>query len=650
MKTKTYKIADRFAEVKEIPPTFIAKQLLSTDKAVYLYGEGRKEKKIDRWFPKSVIQETKNTTQKVTVPPSHDMIKGKGPQEKKATFTLSPRAKNRIIKITFPFSKKVVRQIKTLPGRKYHNKGKNEKFWTAPVGLEAIKKLETFGFSLDNKLLDILQDSKIDKSKLSKDLDIPGLGGTLFDFQKKGVAFIEANKGRALIADEMGLGKTVEALAWLQLHPKKRPAVVVCPSSLKLNWAREARQWVSKPKIQILEGTTPEAQLRGDIIILNYAILKDWVDKIKDSNPQVVILDEAHYFKNNSSKRTKAAKKLAKGIPHVLPMTGTPIVNRPQEALNAIQMVDKSIAPDQWTYLQRYCGAKHNGFGWDFSGASNTDELHQKLASTIMIRRKKKDVLKDLPDKMRSHVPIEIDNLTEYNDAEKDFLSHIRKKTEEDIKNEIKQKLDPSLFDKIDINQDKIDALKEEKAQKAEAGGALAKIEILKQVAVHGKMTQSIKWIKDYLNQADKLVLFCTHKFVVSRLMKEFKDIAVKIDGSVPIQAREDAVQKFQNDTSTKLFVGNIQAAGVGVTLTAASAVAFLEYPWTPGELSQAEDRVHRIGQNNAVNIYYLLAEGTIEEKIASMLDQKRKVLDSVLDGEETSADSLFSTLIAQYK
>jgi len=144
-------------------------------------------------------------------------------------------------------------------------------------------------------------------------------------------------------------------------------------------------------------------------------------------------------------------------------------------------------------------------------------------------------------------------------------------------------------------------------------------------------------------------VVFATHKKIIDALMKEFKGISVKIDGSVSSADREYAVQAFQNDKSIRLFVGNIQAAGVGITLTAASAVAFIELPWTPGDLVQAEDRCHRIGQNNNVNIYYLLANGTIEEKIAALLDEKKKVLSQVLDGKEVEESSLLSELIKNY-
>jgi len=171
----------------------------------------------------------------------------------------------------------------------------------------------------------------------------------------------------------------------------------------------------------------------------------------------------------------------------------------------------------------------------------------------------------------------------------------------------------------------------------------------LKQLSVQGKLAESIDWISDFLENGEKLVVFAVHKFVIEALMQKFGKIAVKIDGSVSLSERNKAVEAFQGNDKIRLFVGNIKAAGVGLTLTASSNVVFLELPWTPGDLSQAEDRCHRIGQKDSVNIYFLLAPDTIEERLAHILDSKRKVLDAVLDGEITAQESLLTELIKGY-
>ena len=529
-------------------------------------------------------------------------------QQEKVMNTVK-KVDDRTMEIRYKFDPEILQLIKTLPGRRFHP---DKKYWTATITKDSIQKLKDVEFTIDKELEEFLHEEE-------REIEVPGLKKQLFTFQKVGVAFIEKRKGRALIADEMGLGKTIQAAAWLQLHPEKRPAIILCPASLKLNWAKELRETLStKDNVQILQGTKPYP-ITGSIIIINYDILNSWVEALQAINPQVLIMDESHYVKNSSAIRTKATKKLAKGIPHIIALTGTPIVNRPVEGFNIFQILDRNLFPNFWTYVHRYCGARHNGFGWDFSGATNKEELNQILTSTIMIRRRKADVLKDLPEKLYSFVPMELANETEYRAAEEEFIQYIR-------------------FTKG-----------KEAAEKAKKAEHLVKIEHLKQLAVKGKLKQAINWVRDFIEDGSKLVIFAVHKEVIDQLMNEFKDVAVKIDGSTPAPERHKAVEAFQSDPNIKLFIGNIQAAGVGLTLTASSAVAFLELPWTPGELQQAEDRCHRIGQKNAVNIYYLLAENSVEYKLAKLLDRKKEVLSAVIDGKPVEEKSLITELIESY-
>jgi len=529
--------------------------------------------------------------------------------------------KENTIKITFPFNTIDLGKVKSLEGRLYHPDSKS---WSCPVSLENIEMLQSFEFLLDEELKKIHSKKQLIVPIDSlKEMKIPGLKGQLLPYQNKGVSFINQKEGRVLLADEMGLGKTIQVLAWLQLHPELRPVIIVVPASLKLNWQREINKWMSDNyRTEILSGSTPHTLNTNlvDIFIINYDVLPFWIGRFERIQSKVLVTDECHYFKNNNAKRTKAVLKLGKLIPHVLALSGTPITNRPVEIFNAVNLIDSTLFPSRWGFLHKYCGAKHNGFGWDFNGATNTKELHERLINSIMIRRKKKDVLKELPDKTRSFIPIELNNDKEYKNAEKDFIQWIRE------------------------NKGKI------AANKASNAMALTEIETLKQLAVKGKMKQVINWINDFLESGEKLVIFAVHHFVIDMLMKEFKEIAVKIDGSVTGINRQRAVDDFQTNRNTKLFIGNIKAAGVGITLTATSKVVILELPWTPGELEQAIDRVHRIGQENKVIAYFLLALDTIEEKIAALLDKKRKILDSVLDGVDSEQESLLTELINEYK
>ncbi len=540
---------------------------------------------------------------------------------------MKPQAKiakvaSNLFKIYFPYNPDTVIQVRQLEGRRYISEGK-PKHWTCPISSINALALRKFGFGLSGltkKEMEIIIEGVPTRSSSIKPIWPSTFKKQPYSFQPYGVGFIDQNNGRVLLADEMGLGKTIQALAYLELRPKIKPIIIVCPSIAKLNWAKEIKEGMSGSReIEILYGKKPHDIFCLDFIIINYDILSYWVDFLKELNPKIIITDEAHLFKNNKTHRTKAIKKLAKGVPYFLALTGTPIESRPMEIFNAVNIVNPTVFPSFWSFAKRYCNAKHNGFGWDFTGASNTKELHEKLTKSIMIRRKKSEVLKDLPDKIKSFVPIELDNKKEYNEAENNFISYIRK---------------TRGYKAV------------EKVSNAEV---LAQIETLKQIAVKGKLNSIIEWVRNFFETDEKLVIFATHKFVISELMKEFRSIAVKVDGSVTGVKREKAIQAFQNNPKVRLFVGNIKAAGIVITLTAASNVAIIELPWTPGALEQAIDRLHRIGQKNNVVAYLLLAMNTIEEKIASILDSKRKVLDAVLDGKNTEQDSLLTEIMNKY-
>ena len=519
----------------------------------------------------------------------------------------------KVIKIVFEYDLNLLNKVREIPGRLWHPQ---DKCWSAPFHEGTVKQLQSWGFSVDEKLQSYL----LNNEKTTKDIvinGIPGLKGTLRPFQTIGVAFAESKNGRILNADEQGMGKTIETLAWIQLHRDQIPVIIVCTASLKLNWERETELWLPNPKVEVLSGTTPY-KTKGEILIINYDIAFAWIEKLRELKPKILILDEIHKIKSNKALRTKAIKKIEKGIPYLHGLTGTPIKNKPVEAYNIINLIDKTLFSNYIAYTRRYCNAHSNGFGIDVNGASNTDELHQKLIQTIMLRRKKEDFLKELPDKIYSFLPIEIDNEKEYREAEADFIAYVRREKGN------------------------------EAAKRIESVEALAKIEGLKQLAVKGKMTSAIEWIKDFLESDNKLVVFCTHKFVIEKLMAEFKHIAVRIDGTVNIKDRQRSVDIFQHNPECKLFVGN-EAAEEGLTLTASSYVFHLEYPWSPTSIDQRNDRCHRIGQKDNVTVYYPFAQNTIEEKIAKMLDEKRKIISSVVDGKETEQGNLLHEIMQSY-
>lgn len=562
-------------------------------------------------------------------------------QTKEASIIIT-KSHDEVIKVKFPWSPQELDNVRTLKGRKYNPKDKS---WIAFLTNDNVKSLIHWKYILSPELTEWYKQQQVKKQNKKTDIKIDGLKCNLFNYQKEGVLFIENKQGRALIADEMGLGKTVQVLAWCQMHLDLIPVIIICPASLKENWNREARKWTEDIKPLVVSGTTPKTLIRANTIIINYDILHYWVNFLIQLKPKVVIMDEAHYIKNNSAKRTKAAKKLAKVVPHRLFLTGTPIESKPIEMWNTISLVNPTLFESRWKFAQRYCDPKHNGFGWDFNGTSNAGELNKILTESIMIRRLKYDVLTELPEKIYSNLPIQIDNEKEYRQAEEDFISFIKSKTEKEITDKIPNELKAI----IEINKKELEFTKQTEADKADAGGVLYQIEILKQLVAKGKLNSLIQWIEDFIESGQKLVIFATHKFVIAELMNHFGVLAVKIDGSIAVNKRQGIVDEFQTNKRIKLFVGNIKAAGVGITLTAASNILFTEYPWKPGELSQATDRCHRIGQKYPVNIYFSAGINTIDERILNLLDKKQKVVNAVLDGQDISEASMLDEIIKSY-
>lgn len=527
-----------------------------------------------------------------------------------------------LIKVVFPYNPEDVNFIRNIHRRVWMPV---EKYWTIPYHVDNIAKLSSRGFSLSDELKEdakTIINTPIKHLMQPTKIEIPGLkGGTLKQYQEEGVWYAEYWNGRILIADEMGLGKTVEALAWLQLHPEARPAIVVTTASAKLNWAREANKWMTRPKVQVLTGTNTSIALIGEIFIINYDIVDYWKDTLYEIEPKCLVLDECHSIKNERAKRTKALFHISKGIPYVLSLSGTPILNRPVEIYNSIKITNPTLFPNRWAFLQRYCGAKRGPFGWDFNGASNIEELHEILTKNVMIRRLKKDVLKELPDKMYSFIPVEIENRKEYDRAEEDIVEYIRER--------------------------KGDA----KADRAAGAETLVMVEELKSLAVKGAFHLAVEYIKDFLEQSDKkLVVFGIHQFVIESLISIFPDKCAYIYGGTPQPLRQQMVDDFQTNPNIRLFFGNIKAAGVAITLTAASDILFLEIPWTPGELAQAIDRVHRISQVNAVHVRFLFGTNTIMERIANVIDEKLNVLSNVLDGKDVEETTLLTNIMKQYE
>lgn len=362
---------------------------------------------------------------------------------------------------------------------------------------------------------------------------------------------------------------------------------------------------------------------------------------------KTVIADESHYLMDSRSQRSMAAKRLSTRVKNVIELTGTPVLNKPMELWHQTQMVAPKLFPNFMDYGKEFCAAVNNGFGWRFTGASNLEKLEKILRSTIMIRRMKDQVLKELPPKTRVTIPVAIETkMAQYRKETKEPLLELAKlrKEREDWK---------ALMASMSV-ADRKKFLADHAEKALEAGKLtseiLGRIEKLKQAAVSIKFQECFEFILNMHQQEGKILVFVTHHETTDRLIKAFREEGIRvdfIDGRVDVADRELAKVAFQSG-DLEILVCGIRAAGEGLTLTASHTVVMFEFDWNPGKMHQAEDRTHRIGQTLPVTIYYLVAFGTIEEKIVLMIDSKREVANAVLgESERTlSEDGILDALL----
>ena len=463
-------------------------------------------------------------------------------------------------------------------------------------------------------------------------------GLSYYDFQRAGIDFIDERynsketKG-VLLADEMGCGKTIQTIGFINLHSFSK-ILIITPASLKLNWLREFKRWCIKDySISILSPKHFEA---ANVMIINYELVTKYQKKLKDMKFDLMVCDEAHYLKNKKALRTKAVlgkDGLIKNTEFALFLTGTPILNRPKEIFTIAHATDKNTFSSFWEFAHRYCGAYYNGFGWSFDGASNLEELSKKLRTSIMIRRLRKDVLSELPAKIRQVVELELDNSAAGKEA-KDATT--KEQTLLKKQKALQKKLREELNAAKKTDNDELYTQKVKQLQR----GLLATFGELQQqrhkVAL-AKMPFAIAFIKEVLDSEDKsLVLFAHHHDIIDRLKLEFPD-AVIFTGRESAEEKQKAVDTFQNGEA-KIFIGSIKAANLGITLTAASHVIFLELDQTPAPMSQAEDRLCRIGQENAVLVQHLVLNNSSDVVLAQDLIDKQNIIDKTLNAKKTES------------
>ncbi len=412
-----------------------------------------------------------------------------------------------------------------------------------------------------------------------------------------------------ILADDMGLGKTTSTIiAALETGAKK--ILIICPASLKINWEREIRNYTDR-SVFICEGK--KFSLEHDFVIVNYDILKNFYDikEKEDSliyklNPELIIIDEAHYAQNGQAKRTKLINHFSKRSERLWLLTGTPMTNRPMNYFNLLQLIESPVSQNWMAYAIRYCQGYQFTAGnrkiWNVTGASNLEELRDRT-SRQFLRRLKTEVL-DLPDKIITPVYLRLSS-KEYEGLMGEYFNWYKNNKEESGSLTIQ----------------------------------FSKLMKVRQVIAEEKVEHTIELIQNVIDQDKKVIVFTNFTDTLNRIADHFGKQAVRLDGSTSKPQRQYAVDQFQENDKIKVFVGNMKAAGVGITLTAAEVVIFNDISFVPGDMSQAEDRAYRYGQKNNVLIYYPIFQNTIELIIYDIVNNKKQNIETVMGDNLNKSD-----------
>lgn len=436
--------------------------------------------------------------------------------------------------------------------------------------------------------------------------------------------------------DEQGLGKTMQSISTLDVanrynNEQTFPCLVICPSSTKINWKREWEMWTNR-KAMVLDNKVKDTWHRfnelgmNDVFITNYESLKKFFVKkmppkgeLKSSKDIImdnrinlfksIIIDESHRCKDPSTQQAKITLQITLGKEWVICLSGTPVVNKPVDLYPQLAIIGRlNEFGGRKGFFGRYCEGGR--------GASNLKELNYYLNEKCFFRREKKDVAKDLPEKQRQTILCDITTRDLYNKAKTDFVRFLEDKGCSDA--EIARKL---------------------------RGEIMVKMGELKRISAIGKLNEVKEFVRDVIESDEKLILFCNLHSIVDTLLKEFPE-AVTVTGRDSTETKQKNIDLFQNNPSVKLIICNIKAAGVGITLTASSRVAFVEYPWTYADCVQCEDRAHRIGQKNNVMCTYFLGSDTIDEDLYRMIQDKRYTANTITGATDTMQMSFVDSMI----
>jgi len=477
-------------------------------------------------------------------------------------------------------------------------------------------------------------------------VDIPAPEGLAYlPFQKAGIVYA-SNREVTIVGDEMGLGKTIQALGIVNADPTVKSVLVICPASLRMNWQREAERWLVRPmSIGIANHEFPTT----DLVIINYDILRKHRETLRSRVWDLLVVDECHYLKNPKTIRTievlgkwhRDPQLALSPIPakRRLYLTGTPIVNRPIELWPILHSTGRPEWRNWKTYVERFCDGEQTRWGWDVKGASNLGELQEILRSTIMVRRLKKDVLTDLPAKRRQVIELPANGA----------LDVVRSENAAWRQREAVLEALQTAVELAKASEDQADYEAAVQALREGYMVAFTEMSALRHETARAKVPYVVEHVLEAVDSSGKVVLFGHHKDVLHAINDGLREGGIEpvlLTGDMTAVERQESVDRFQTDDDVKVFIGTIGAAGVGITLTAASHVVFAELDWVPGNMSQAEDRCHRIGQSESVLVQHLVLEDSLDARIAKTIVEKQDVIDRALDKASSAIDRSWGTMI----
>jgi SWI/SNF-related matrix-associated actin-dependent regulator of chromatin subfamily A-like protein 1 len=432
----------------------------------------------------------------------------------------------------------------------------------------------------------------------------------LFPHQVEGVAFL-LKRRRAILADDMGLGKTRQAIIGLHVGEPGGPYLVICPASVKRNWAREIDIALPGAAVQVIAGKSDGAPLTATWVVVNYDILAAHAERLAAHPWRGIVFDEAHYIRNHSSQRSRQSRAVVDAArdPLVYALTGTPLTNRPRDLFPLLQLCGHPLAKSFLSFAKRYCDAARNEYGWQTDGASNLDELAVQLHG-VMLRRSKDDVL-ELPPKLRTWLEVDVPA----NTGGREIAGVVR-----------------------------MLVARQTGAPRAAGGDAADRMRLLAQLSTArlklaaAKTAHTIEFVENAVAQGGKVIVFSCFDDPVNKVKAHFGDAAVLLNGATPTAQRQARVDRFQNDDGVRVFVANIVAGGIGLNLTAARHVVFNDLDWVPANHWQAEDRAYRIGQAGTVHVTYMVAAGTVDDFVSTLLAAKAALVGAVVDGRALDA------------